>query len=79
MIISLITNRVHPTLRHLVSEDATLSELGWAMVDTWSLLEEIEQEQGRELDWSGGERATTVAELLAVCRIAQNNPGEPVS
>lgn len=79
MILSLITNRVHPTLRHLVSEDATLSELGWGRDDTWSLLDEIEQEQRRELDWTAGERASTVAELLAVCRIAQNNPGEPVS
>lgn len=71
---SKICQRVHPDLRHLVSEDATLSELGWGRDDTWSLLDEIEQERGRELDWTAGERAATVADLVAVCRESQGQP-----
>lgn len=71
---SKISQRVHPDLRHLVSEDATLAELGWGRDVTWSLLDEIEQEQRRELDWSAGERATTVAGLVAVCGEKQGQP-----
>lgn len=68
MILSLITKRVHPSLRHLVSEDATFHELRLNPVDGWGIAVDIEEEIGRELDWSRVERWASVADVIATVR-----------
>lgn len=62
-LLALITARVDPSRRHLVTDDATLAELGWGEVDSWGLLDDVERQEGRELDWSVARSWQSVADI----------------
>lgn len=66
MTLSLLTQRIHPALRHLVEPDAHLADLGLERVDLWGVQCDIEERGGfefpREPEW------VTVADVLEAAR-----------
>lgn len=54
----------HPDLRAKLDDDATFADLGINPVDAWGIAVDIEEELGRELDWSRVERWACVRDVV---------------